>query len=158
MQKRPHIWGTRHSLDIQTPNHGAHTISRSGQPDNTTAAKTPITGTDAAQPGPQTHPSAAADSSATPPRHPEGAPPVHHCHRRQHTPPRERAILLGQTTSSKRPPSLPRRKPVKWDLKINMMNETANQALQFPTHPLYRKRTANVSDDLIISSSSDSSL
>ena len=96
----------------------------------------PIMGTDAAQPGPQADPSTAADSSATPPppRHPEGALPVHNHHRRHHTPPRERVIPQGQTTSSKRPPALPRRKLVKWDLKINMMNKTANQALQRPTH------------------------
>ena len=63
-------------------------------------------------------------------------------HRRLHTPPREQAKLLGRTPGHKRPPALPCRKPTNWDLKINLMNDTANKALTRPTHPSYLKRTA----------------
>ena len=77
-----------------------------------------------------------------PPHHPEWAPPAHHHHHCPHAPPRERAIPLGQATSSTRPLAQPRRKPVNWDLKNKMMNDTANQALELPTLPVYHKRTA----------------
>ena len=46
----PTFGETRHAVNSRTPNPGAHTISRSGQPDITAAAKTPIMEGDATQP------------------------------------------------------------------------------------------------------------